>query len=256
MSLNENNLTIVVPCYNEYQRFPTPTFKHYISSNPAILFCFVNDGSTDDTLSILNELKNLSPENVLILPLSYNVGKAEAIRFAVNHNKGEKRSAYIAFLDADLSTPIGELLRVFSIMKKQNLLLAFGSRVFVFGSNIKRVALRHYFGRVMATMTSLILDLAIYDTQCGIKIFKSDLADQLFFKKFISRWLFDVEIFARIKMLYGADQLTGIMKEVPLIEWIEKGDSRIKFVDVIKVPYLLMKIKVAYRKNGRHWPKS
>lgn len=132
-------------------------------------------------------------------------------------------------------------------MIDQELSIIFGSRVGVYGSSIKRVALRHYTGRIFATFASFILNLTIYDTQCGLKIFSRKLADELFARPFITKWLFDVEIFARVKKTFYSQSLTLIMREIPLSAWTEKGKSKITLKDILLIPFYLLKIKLLYK---------
>lgn len=87
---------IIIPCYNEESRFPINDFLNYLTTFKALDFCFVNDGSTDKTLSILNQLKN-NFSNITVLNLSKNGGKAEAIRYAVLNLENTKYD-YLGYL--------------------------------------------------------------------------------------------------------------------------------------------------------------
>jgi len=248
----EKTMTIVVPCYNEFERFPLLSFENFINKNPDVRFCFVNDGSFDRTQDIIDDLKARYRENVCTLSLVVNRGKGEAVRKGINYVLSNFSTKYICYLDADLSAPLEEVKKVhLRIESEPELLFVFGSRVSVFGSQIKRLSYRHYGGRVIATMIDMVLSLSIYDTQCGLKIFSSTLAKPLFKDPFLSRWLFDVEIFIKMKMLYSRTELNSLMKEIPVSEWTERGNSKIRFMDVVKIPFILLGIKYIYRTKKR-----
>ncbi len=70
---------IVIPCYNEADRLNVKAFAEFIKENEAIEFLFVNDGSTDETLRVLEGIRSISAENTIILDLKVNQGKAEAV---------------------------------------------------------------------------------------------------------------------------------------------------------------------------------
>src|SRR5437762_2862299 len=74
----------------------------------------------------------------------------------------------------------------------------FVDRVKLLGRNIQRSLIRHYCGRVFATVASLALGVDVYDTQCGAKIFRATPEmRQIFATPFRSQWIFDVEILSR-----------------------------------------------------------
>lgn len=238
-------ICIVIPCYNEANRLPVNDFVDFINLNNHVHFCFVNDGSTDHTLQILNEQLGTKYDNATILNLQNNVGKAEAIRVAINDCLQKLQCQYIGYFDADLATPLTEIDYLISqINTNMSFKVAIGARVQRMGVNIKRNIVRHYFGRVFATCASYILNVPIYDTQCGAKIFEAQLAKKIFTTPFISKWLFDVEVVARILKLKN-DYPNAII-EVPLRVWNEVKGSKIKLKDVIKIPFHLLKIKGKY----------
>ncbi|WP_222934233.1 glycosyltransferase [Polaribacter pectinis] len=238
---------IIIPCYNEEKRLPTKTFLKFIQ-NKDIHFCFVNDGSSDNTIDVLNSIKIKEPDKVLVINNNKNVGKAEAIREAVLELYNLKLYDYIGFFDADLATPLFEIenLRNYFIIN-DSLILVMGSRIKRMGANVNRKFHRFLFGRIFATIISAnVLKLPVYDTQCGAKLFSTKIPVAVFNDKFITKWLFDVELIIRIKKLFGNDIIEKIV-EYPLLEWVEKGESKVKFTDFLNTPKEILKIKRKYK---------
>jgi hypothetical protein len=120
------------------------------------------------------------------------------------------------------------------------------------GSKIERKTSRHLIGRFFATLFSLTLQMPFYDTQCGAKIFSRNIARTAFLSSFISNWLFDVEIFIRMKKHYGSINAQSKILEYPLAVWIEKGQSKISLKDFIKIPIDLIRIIFHYKSNSDH----
>ena len=240
-----SKVVIIIPCYNEEYRLPLATFIDFIPKNN-FHFCFVNDGSSDGTSLIFQQLKEKCSEKITIIDNQINQGKAEVIRQAVLELTKKEVFNYIGYFDADLSTPLSEIETLLSHLKsKEGYQFALGSRVLRLGVKIKRSATRHYLSRVFATVASKVLKLPVYDTQCGAKILKAELAERIFQDKFLSHWLFDVELFARVQT-YSDIKSKNIFIEVPLNEWVEKGGSKIKLKDVFLFPIELLKIKLKY----------
>src|SRR5579883_1758968 len=79
-SLRPYRCTLVVPCYNEEQRLNVGQFTAFAESDSRLRFILVNDGSTDNTLSVLKTLEAAKPEVFSICNLPKNQGKAEAVR--------------------------------------------------------------------------------------------------------------------------------------------------------------------------------
>jgi len=239
---------IIVPCYNEGRRLQVKLFEKFILKNEELALLFVNDGSSDNTQIVIDSIVQRLPDQVFSYTLSKNSGKAEAVRQGFIYALKNINSDYYSYLDADLATPLNEMKRLHSIISNNSeCQFIFGSRFKRLGVTIQRKIFRHYFGRVIATFISLILKLPVYDTQCGAKVFSKELATTLFQYEFISRWLFDVEIFARIVRQYGRETINNIAIEEPLHQWIDIAGSKINFFDMIKVPFELLRIKLKYK---------
>ncbi len=251
--MTASSVAIVIPCYNESKRFPVADYQRFLKEHPQVHLLFVNDGSTDKTLDVLSNLSAEFSSNTSVLNLEKNAGKAEAVRQGVLNiiTTQHSDSKYIAYLDADLSTPLSEIVRFASLMDANEALsFVAGSRIKLYGSTrIKRYTYRHYFGRIIATMISESLSIAIYDTQCGAKIFNAQIAKTIFSDSFKSKWLFDVEIFFRLINLYSREKMEDHVMEIPVTSWEEKGQSKITFLDLLQVPFDLWRIKRTYRKS-------
>ena len=241
---------MIIPCYNEATRLPADAFLAYLRRVPTVSVCFVNDGSRDDTRAVLDRLRQQQPGQIDVLHLEQNQGKAGAVRAGMLHCANQPVD-YLGFLDADLATPldaIGDLQA--TLDHKLALDLAMGSRVKILGADIRRDPFRHYVGRVIATFISNILKLPVYDTQCGAKLFRRGVVPGLFQEPFISPWLFDVELLARLIRQHGRADVPNHVAEVPLRQWIEQSDSRISSGYVFKMWYELYRIHQTYRDAG------
>jgi dolichyl-phosphate beta-glucosyltransferase len=235
---------IIIPCYNEAKRLNGADFISYIKSNRHVCILFVNDGSMDETDSVLHDIVRHQRRNMFVLNLKQNKGKAEAVRLGVLESFRWRSFDYIGYLDADLSCPLAEInLAIRTIESEKTCRMVLGSRVKRLGAEIERNPLRHYIGRILSTFTSILLDLPVYDSQCGLKILARDYARQVFKKEFKTTWLFDCEILARLIQKYGYGQVNRSIYEMPLHSWIEKKESKIKISYLFKIPVELYHIR-------------
>ena len=243
-----HTICIVIPCYNEANRLPVDFLVDFYSQSGSekVNFCLVNDGSKDKTIELLNSIKQQFPNSVNVMNLQQNVGKAEAVRSGINEvlNKGYE---WIGYFDADMATPLSEIFHFDKAITGKNYTFVCGSRMKRMGATVERDTLRHYIGRVFATLASMALQLPIYDTQCGAKLIHSSVAKELFAEKFMTRWLFDVEIFARIIHAKGRPYVLDHTLELPLNEWYEIGGSKVNWSHAFLVPLQLFKIRRKYK---------
>lgn len=227
-------------------------FRNFRQHFNAVDFCFVNDGSSDNTGKMLAAFCAEAGEGFRVLDLPVNSGKAEAVRQGVLHIQQEGY-AFIGYWDADLATPLSEIPRMLQIIEeaRELKLYTLASRMKRLGAEVERSSTRHYLGRVFSTVASIILKLPVYDSQCGAKIFRPVIIPYVFDKPFISRWLFDVEILARLRNYLGIENTLRSTLEIPVGAWKEVGGSKIKLSYMIKVPFELLKIRSHYKRGGK-----
>ncbi len=167
-----SHTTIIIPCYNEAARLDLPAIIRYATSHDHRLL-LVNDGSTDATRDVLEDLVEAVPDRLQTLHLPQNMGKAEAVRQGMLA-AWQSRPRFVGYWDADLATPleaIDSFVRHLDAHGEVDILL--GSRVCLLGKQIERRWTRHVLGRVFATAAAVTLRLPVYDTQCGAKLLRA-----------------------------------------------------------------------------------
>lgn len=239
---------IVIPCYNEEHRFKKEAYAEFLTSHSDLYLLFVNDGSKDDTGTMLT-IFTREYSNAALLNVRVNRGKAEAVRAGIQHALKLGKFDYLGYWDADLATPLDQIPEFIQLAQTKNKSLVMGCRLLRLGADIRRQHSRHYIGRVFATLASYVLGLAVYDTQCGAKLFSKEIAAIGFANPFKTKWLFDVEILARLVIYYGYPAMNALAYEFPLPSWEDVGGSQLKPKDFLKAPYQLFKIWNSYGKG-------
>ena len=259
-----SRLALVIPCFNEEYRLPVDELRRFSVPGLDLELVLVNDGSGDGTLRLLESLHEEQPERFTVVNLAQNSGKAEAVRQGVlaaldlchpersegpGRTGGATKPDYVGFWDADLATPLTELPPFVEILDARPAVqMVMGARVRLLGRDISRHASRHYFGRVGATLISQTLKLAVYDTQCGAKLFRATGDTRhVFSTPFLSRWIFDVEIIARYVRLWGRDAAARSIVEYPVRAWHDVKGSKLKSHDFARALRDLWRIRRAYK---------
>jgi dolichyl-phosphate beta-glucosyltransferase len=240
-------ITLVVPCFNEERRLNASAFLRFSHPEHRVKFLFVDDGSTDGTRRAVERMAASDSTRVALLSLPHNSGKAEAVRHGLRHALDEGPQ-YVGFWDADLATPLSELPRFIALLdERRELLMVMGSRVMLLGRHIERHAYRHYVGRIFATCASTALKLAVYDTQCGAKLFRvSNALRRALGEPFLTRWLVDIEIIARFLSDPEVLDIQGAIYELPLREWSDIEGSKVTPVDFVRAMLDLVAIRRKY----------
>lgn len=234
-----SDLILVVPVYNEANRLDPAPWLEFLAADRSRALCFVDDGSRDGSVGVLESLRAAAPDQVSVHQLPENRGKAEAVRIGMTRAL-QQTARYAGFIDADLAAPLSQVSLLQSELDDYPAAwAAFGSRVKLLGRHIVRSERRHYLGRVFATGASLALGLPVYDTQCGLKLFRPgpEVRDALM-TPFRSRWAFDVELLERLAGKAGTE-LHQRIHEVPLREWADPGGTKLRLHDLLRMPFQL-----------------
>jgi len=239
---------VVIPCYNEEDRLFSEVFKKFTRNNLGYHLCFVNDGSTDNTLEVLKKLRKGNEDSISIYNCEKNGGKAEAVRQGVLYLSQNPDFDYIGYLDADLSTDFSDFDELVKTLENSDFKIVSGSRISRMGANINKESARKLISMTINFIIQKILGMPFKDTQCGAKIMDRDIANNMFNNKFITRWLFDVEIFIRMRKKYGKKQVQDLICEQPLKRWIHADGSKLSMKDSVKIVGQLAQIAVHYNR--------
>lgn len=237
-------LSVVIPCYNEASR---GNFKKriedvlkYLKECKSIssfeVIC-VNDGSTDDTLNILQNFGNS-----IILISHDNKGKGYSLKRGFEICTGE----LCLMMDADLSVPLEYIEQFYLELRENKNLALIGSRR-CDGAQIlnEQSSVRRGIGKISRLITQKILGLDIIDTQCGFKMTRSKYVKEVLGNIHSNRWLFDIEL-----LIYLQSKNIKLI-EIP-VSWGTELESTLRsFNAVITSAWEIIVILVTFRRSKK-----
>lgn len=243
---------LTIPCFNEEARLDESQVARLLQ-DPRIDVIFVNDGSRDRTGERLEALRVKHPGRVRVHALAENAGKAEAVRTGMNLSLAQGASI-VGYLDADFATPPEEVPYLLDALEKGEAKAVLGSRVVRLGAELERNAARRVLGRAFAATASSVLDIQIYDSQCGAKLFRDTKALRVALTyPFSSRWAFDVELLGRLTT--GSAQAAPLtahdLLEVPLRRWHEVPGSKLGVQGMTRAGVDLLALGQRIKRLGR-----
>ena len=237
---------IIIPCYNEQSRLNIEEIVQFLSRRPAFRLYLVNDGSSDQTGDLLEEIRRQLPDQVAVLNHENRRGKAEAVRTGLLESLKDPETGVHGYLDADLAVSLQEFERLNNLIKESGKEFILGCRIKKVGSRISRNELRHFYTRFNATLVGYITKLDVYDTQCSAKMFRTSLVSDIASEPFRTKWLFDVELIDRIRKARG--ELNDLGHEEPLLAWDEKKGSKLRWHHFFRIFRELFILRKYHRK--------
>ena len=229
-------LSIVIPCYNEQDRLPASVdaIKRYLAEQGIDYELILSDdGSLDGTTKVIEEAMKADP-HVREVKLPHNRGKGRALAQGVAVTRGDR----VLLTDADLSTPIDELPKL-SARLDAGAGVAIASRS-IKGSQvlISQPVYRVLMGKTFNLIVQALLLPGLWDTQCGFKLFRGDLARAVFAELQTDGFGYDPEA------LYLAKKRGERIAEVPVV-WRHSAPTKVAalrhsldmFKDVVKTRF-------------------
>jgi glycosyltransferase involved in cell wall biosynthesis len=213
-------LSIIIPAYNEAERIPQTLVdmdKRLSGVDYSYEILFVNDGSKDNTASVVRNMAKMV-KNLKLVDLKENVGKGGAVKQGMLLAAGRVR----LFTDADNSTSIDQFAKMIPLFK-EGYGVVIGSRAMK-GAQLDppEPFYRQVIGKALNFLVQLFLLPGIWDTQCGFKAYTDEAAEKIFIISKTVGWGFDVET------LVLAKRLGFRIKEIP-VHWVNDTRSHVKF---------------------------
>lgn len=248
MNSQKKLISIIIPAFNEEALLSSTVSKHikYLdTTGHSFEIIIVNDGSSDKTEKIANDLKKKRAE-IQLINHKKNQGKARAVKNGMLTARGQ----VCLFIDADNATSIDHLDLAWEKLEN-GAQIVIGSRNPLDSQGAKQTKKQALHKRLLGKSGNFVIrkftGQKIHDTQCGFKVFTSQAVQSLFPRQQSIGWLFDVEL------LLLARQFGFSVETVP-VKWQCGPKSRVKISDYAKSLLELMRIRRLI-KNSK-FPKS
>ena len=222
-SENHFNFTLIIPCYNESDNIENLFEKiSKIQNELEFEVIIINNGSTDDSTSVINKnkhkLKNLNLINILV-----NKGFGYAIKEGIN----KSNSDIVCYTHADMQVDLKSCVNAYKIFKNYN-----DDKIFVKPIRKKRPIVHTFFSLLMSIFNTILFRKILYDIHSQPNLFKKldkeiidkapnnmsiDLYFYLFFKtKKFTIIRFNVEFLERKHGKGSNDTLLQKIRYIPL----------------------------------------
>ncbi|MBL7147206.1 MAG: glycosyltransferase family 2 protein [Nanoarchaeota archaeon] len=227
-------MSIVIPAYNEEKRIESSLIKiiDYCKSNfEDYEIIVVDDCSKDKTNEIVTKYRD---SNLKVFRNIINKGKGYSTKRGIL----EAKYSLVLFTDSDLATPIKELKKFVDYINHGHDIIIASRNLKESDIRVEQPFYRQLMGKTFPLLVNLIALRGFKDTQCGFKLFKTDIAKKIVRLQTFERFSFDVEL------LFIAKKLGYKIKEAPVV-WIDKEGSKVSpikdstkmLIDLFKIQY-------------------
>jgi dolichol-phosphate mannosyltransferase len=223
-------LSLIIPVFNQQNKitFSIEKIKQAVESAFSDYeLIVVNDGSTDNTLTILKDITTTDPR-IRVLSYTPNRGKGYAVRHGVLHSQGEA----VIFLDGDLDISPDFIKDYVERLSTSDLVIASKRHP---ESNVRIPRSRAFLSRAFNLFIRVATGIPQKDTQAGFKVGNGEKMRTIFKNSSINRYAFDVELFTIASIMHLKVQ------EMPVIMKIDRQFNMKEivnmFVDVTRICY-------------------
>jgi dolichol-phosphate mannosyltransferase len=239
ISLPQSPISVIIPVFNQVGKisYSIEKIKQAVElafSNYELIV--VNDGSTDNTLTILNDIAITDDEHMHIISYTPNRGKGYAVRQGVLHSQGDA----VILLDGDLDISPDLIKDYVERLSTSDLVIASKKHP---ESSVRIPRSRAFLSRAFNLLIKVTMGIAQTDTQAGFKVGKGDIMRKIFRNVSVNRYAFDVEFFAIASILHLKVQ------EMPVTM---KIDRRFKIKEIVNMFLDVTRIWYNYRIAHRY----
>jgi len=216
------DLSIVIPAFNESKKIARDVeaaaaflLSHHLSGEIIV----VDDGSEDDTAGVANRVHIPPAIERQVIRCEPHRGKSFAVRTGITRSRGD----FVMYADSGLCVPYGNVLSGLDMLKSGTCDIAHGSRKL---RQSKIVRPQSWYRRISSrlfrwlTILRVKIPAELTDTQCGFKIYRGEVARELYEECVTEGFTFELEIILR------ARRKGYRIGEFP-VEWTCDRDSRL-----------------------------
>ena len=239
-------LSVIFPVKNQseklFRNIKEKALPYFNALGIPFEFVIVIDASDEENQKIAeSEMKGL-PENVFVTPYENHPGKGHNVQKGILASSGD----YCLFMDADLATDLKITEKMLEVIDNYDCQIA--SR-HMKGATIavKQTAKRRFVSWGSRVLIRMMFHLGLHDTQCGFKLFRTDVAKMMAKKQIIDGFAFDVEY------LYFLKVNGFTVNEVPCY-WKDDEDSTIKNASKASINFFKEMLKI--KKNKKNYKLS
>lgn len=231
--MNSPTLSVVIPAFNEEETLPghldhlLPLLEELVPGSWEVLV--VDDGSSDATAAVV---RNYGRPGVRLLAQEFNQGKGAALRRGIADSTGQS----VLMCDADMATA-PEALKDFFTELENGADIVIGVRRSASATIVRKQSIpRRLFGTVYYYLATVLLGVSVTDVNCGFKLFRGDLARELFAKTEAPGWAIDIEVLALAARRHCR------IGEVPVV-WRDGDKSSVRLVkDILQTLVQLVQL--------------
>ncbi len=236
-------LSVIFPVKNQseklFRNIKEKALPYYGALGIPFEFIIVIDASDEENQKIAeNEMKTM-PDNVFLLPYENHPGKGHNVQKGILASNGD----YCLFMDSDLATDIKITEKMLEDIDKYDCQIA-SRRIKGATIAVKQTVKRRFVSWGSRILIKGMFHLGVHDTQCGFKLFKTDIAKVMAKKQIIDGFAFDVEYLYFLKINHFT------VREVPCF-WRDDEDSTIKNATKTSIGFFKEMIKI--KKNKKNY---
>ncbi|AOW20486.1 response regulator [Urechidicola croceus] len=238
---------IVVPFFKVENKENIQNYVRFINQNIGCHLCFINVSGDIITQNFLNELRKSRESFISVFNYDFKISKSELLRLGMLHLSKHEDLDYIGFCDSQFINDLSDLEQIVKNLETQKFKLITGLRLNSNEISMVSGLLKESNKKMTNFFISRALGFNLKDSHSSIKFMDKEVVNIVFNKPFLTKSLFKVEIFLRLKNYFGVKKVSSIIQEYPLQKIVNKDRFKYSVVQSFKMVLLLFMINKSYK---------